>query len=44
MFAYMEKIKFFRESLRLVWKSAPGWTFLNIVILITRLVGGDANQ
>ena len=30
----MEKIKFFRESLRLVWKSAPGWTFANIVISV----------
>ncbi len=27
-----QKIRYFRESVRLVWKSAPGWTFANIVI------------
>jgi ATP-binding cassette subfamily B protein len=31
-----EKIKLFRESLRLVWKSAPGWAFANIVISVVR--------
>jgi len=31
-----EKIKLFRESLRLVWKSAPGWAFVNIVISVMR--------
>jgi ATP-binding cassette, subfamily B, bacterial len=33
-----EKIKLFRESLKLVWKSAPGWTFINIVISFLRSV------
>jgi ATP-binding cassette subfamily B protein len=33
-----EKINLFRESLRLVWKSAPGWTACNIVISILRSV------
>src|SRR5450759_604018 len=31
-----EKIKLFRESLRLIWKSAPGWAFTNIVISVFR--------
>jgi ATP-binding cassette subfamily B protein len=31
-----EKIKYFRESIKLVWQSAPGWTFVNIVISILR--------
>ena len=31
-----EKFKLFRESLGLVWKSAPGWTFANIVISVLR--------
>jgi ATP-binding cassette, subfamily B, bacterial len=31
-----EKIKYFRESVKLVWKSAPGWTFVNIVISVLR--------
>jgi ATP-binding cassette subfamily B protein len=31
-----EKIKLFRESVRLVWKSSPGWTFANIVISVFR--------
>jgi ATP-binding cassette, subfamily B, bacterial len=30
------KLKYFRESIKLVWKSAPGWTFVNIVISILR--------
>jgi ATP-binding cassette, subfamily B, bacterial len=31
-----EKVKYFRESVKLVWKSAPGWTFVNIVISVLR--------
>ena len=31
-----EKISLFRESLRLVWESAPGWAFVNIVISVIR--------
>jgi ATP-binding cassette, subfamily B, bacterial len=31
-----EKAKYFRESVKLVWKSAPGWTFVNIVISVLR--------
>src|SRR5664280_3504943 len=31
-----EKIKYFRESIKLVWQSAPGWTFVNIVISVLR--------
>ncbi len=31
-----QKIKYFRESVRLVWKSAPGWTLANIVISVFR--------
>jgi ATP-binding cassette, subfamily B, bacterial len=33
-----EKIKLFRDSLRLVWKSSPGWTFLNILMSALRSV------
>ncbi len=33
-----EKIKLFRESLTLVWKSAPGWTAATIFISVTRSV------
>lgn len=29
-----QKYKYFRESLRLVWKSAPGWALINIVISV----------
>ncbi|MGD0341472.1 MAG: ABC transporter ATP-binding protein [Bacteroidales bacterium] len=31
-----EKVKYFRESIKLVWKSAPGWTFVNVVISVLR--------
>jgi ATP-binding cassette, subfamily B, bacterial len=31
-----EKIKLFGESLRLVWKSSPGWTVVNIIISVVR--------
>ncbi len=31
-----EKIKLFRESLKLVWQSAPGWTTANTVISVIR--------
>jgi ATP-binding cassette, subfamily B, bacterial len=31
-----EKAKYFRESVKLVWRSAPGWTFVNIVISVLR--------
>jgi ATP-binding cassette subfamily B protein len=30
------KFKYFRESVKLAWQSAPGWTFANIVISILR--------
>ncbi len=30
------KITLFRESIRLVWRSAPGWTLANIVISVLR--------
>jgi ATP-binding cassette subfamily B protein len=33
-----EKLKLFRESLRLVWKSSPGWTFANIIMSALRSV------
>jgi ATP-binding cassette subfamily B protein len=33
-----EKINLFGESLKLVWKSAPGWTFTNIVMSVLRSV------
>jgi len=31
-----EKFTFFKESLLLVWKSAPGWTSANIIISVLR--------
>ncbi len=31
-----EKIKLFKESLKLVWRSAPAWAFVNIVISVLR--------
>jgi len=31
-----ERIKLFRESLKLVWKSAPGWTFANTLLSVIR--------
>lgn len=31
-----EKIKLFRKSLTLVWKSSPAWTFANIIISVIR--------
>lgn len=34
----MEKIKLFRDSLKLVWSSTPGWTFLNIVMSVLRSI------
>jgi ATP-binding cassette subfamily B protein len=34
----MKKIRLFTESLRLVWASAPGWTFVNIVISVGRSI------
>jgi ATP-binding cassette, subfamily B, bacterial len=33
-----EKLKLFRESLSLVWKSTPGWTFTNIVMSVLRSI------
>jgi ATP-binding cassette subfamily B protein len=33
-----EKIKLFRESLKLVWNSSPGWTFTNIVMSVLRSI------
>src|ERR1035437_2026537 len=33
-----EKIKLFRESLKLVWNSSPGWTLTNIVMSMLRSV------
>jgi len=33
-----QKFKYFRESLKLVWQSAPGWTFANIVISVLRSI------
>jgi ATP-binding cassette subfamily B protein len=32
----MKKIKLFREALKLVWASAPGWASVNIIISILR--------
>lgn len=32
----MKKIRLFRESLKLVWKSAPGWTSLNVAMSVLR--------
>ena len=31
-----EKLKLFRESLKLVWKSAPGWASANIILSVIR--------
>jgi ATP-binding cassette subfamily B protein len=33
-----EKSKLFSESLKLVWRSSPGWTFSNIVMSVLRSV------
>jgi ATP-binding cassette subfamily B protein len=33
-----EILKLFRESLKLVWNSTPGWTFANIVMSVLRSV------
>ena len=33
-----KKIKLFRESLKLVWNSSPGWTLTNIVMSVLRSV------
>ena len=33
-----EIIKLFRESLKLVWTSSPGWTFTNIVMSVLRSI------
>jgi len=33
-----EKSKLFTESLKLVWKSSPGWTFTNIVMSVLRSI------
>jgi ATP-binding cassette subfamily B protein len=33
-----EKLKLFRESLKLVWNSTPGWTFTNIVMSVLRSI------
>jgi ATP-binding cassette subfamily B protein len=33
-----EKLKLFRESLSLVWKSTPGWTSANIVLSVLRSI------
>jgi ATP-binding cassette subfamily B protein len=33
-----EKIKLFRESLKLVWESSPGWTFTNILMSVLRSI------
>jgi len=30
------KIKYFREAIKLVWKSAPAWALTNVVISVTR--------
>jgi ATP-binding cassette subfamily B protein len=30
------RIRYFRESIRLVWKSAPSWTLANIIISVLR--------
>jgi len=34
----MKKIRLFTESLRLVWASAPGWTFVNVVVSVGRSI------
>ena len=33
-----KKIRLFRESVRLVWKSAPGWALANIVMSVLRSI------
>ena len=33
-----QKIYLFREALKLVWKSAPGWTAANIIISVVRSI------
>jgi ATP-binding cassette, subfamily B, bacterial len=33
-----EKIKLFKESLRLVWDSAPGWAFANTLLSVLRSI------
>ena len=33
-----EKLNLFRESLKLVWSSSPGWTFTNIVMSVLRSI------
>jgi ATP-binding cassette, subfamily B, bacterial len=33
-----EKLNLFRESLKLVWNSSPGWTFTNIVMSVLRSI------
>jgi ATP-binding cassette, subfamily B, bacterial len=33
-----QKINLFRESLKLVWNSTPGWTFANIVMSVLRSI------
>lgn len=33
-----EKLKLFRESIILVWKSSPGWTLANIVMSVVRSI------
>jgi len=33
-----QKIKLFRESVKLVWNSSPGWTFMNILISVLRSI------
>ena len=33
-----QKFNLFRESLKLVWKSAPGWTLANVIISILRSI------
>jgi ATP-binding cassette subfamily B protein len=31
-----DRLKYFRESIKLVWRSAPGWTLANIIISFLR--------
>jgi ATP-binding cassette subfamily B protein len=33
-----QRLKYFRESIKLVWKSAPGWALTNIIISVTRSI------
>jgi ATP-binding cassette subfamily B protein len=35
-FCMSTKLKYFVESIKLVWKSAPGWTLINIIISVLR--------